>query len=337
MSEYVIDYASETMLRKIEITPLAEESLGVRSMCTFVETPDIRILLDAGVSLGPFRLGFPPHPQEYKALKAARKRIAQAAEKADVVTISHYHFDHHTPSYTDWFQNWSSDEVARQIYEGKIVLAKSYRDNVNFSQRHRGWVFANTGGKYTERFEFADGKEFVFGETQVRFSQPVIHGEPGSELGWLIMTTIKHDDERALFTSDVQGPMHSPTLNVILNEKPEVAIIGGPPAYLSGLVQEESIKLGLQNLEEIAKNVPATILEHHLLRQDNWRELAKPIFESAKEVHHTVYTAAEFLKKEDDLLESRRKLLYEKEPPNNEFKKWTRMPIEKRKKTPPPI
>jgi predicted metallo-beta-lactamase superfamily hydrolase len=165
----------------------------------------------------------------------------------------------------------------------------------------------------------------------------VIHGEPGSELGWLIMTTIKHDDERALFTSDVQGPMHSPTLNVILNEKPEVAIIGGPPAYLSGLVQEESIKLGLQNLEEIAKNVPATILEHHLLRQDNWRELAKPIFESAKEVHHTVYTAAEFLKKEDDLLESRRKLLYEKEPPNNEFKKWTRMPIEKRKKTPPPI
>jgi predicted metallo-beta-lactamase superfamily hydrolase len=208
---------------------------------------------------------------------------------------------------------------------------------VNFSQRHRGWIFANTGGKYTERFEFADGKEFVFGETQVSFSQPVIHGEQDSELGWLIMTTIKRDNERVLFTSDVQGPMHAPTLKVMLDEKPEVAIVGGPPAYLSGLVPEESIKLGLQNLEQIVKNVPATILEHHLLRQENWRELARSIFEAAKDTQHSVHTAAEFLKKEDILLESRRKLLYETEPPSNEFKKWTRMPIEKRKKTPPPI
>jgi len=140
--------ASETMLQSIRVVPLAAESLGVRSMCTFVETPDVKVLVDAGVSLGPFRLGFPPHPREYKALKAARKRIADAARKAEVVTISHYHFDHHTPSYTDWFLHWSSDEAARQIYEGKVVLAKSYRDNVNFSQRHRGWVFAHTGGKH---------------------------------------------------------------------------------------------------------------------------------------------------------------------------------------------
>ena len=177
----------------------------------------------------------------------------------------------------------------------------------------------------------------MFGETQVRFSQPVIHGEEDSELGWLIMTIIEHDDERMLFTSDVQGPMHTPTLNVILNEKPDVAIVGGPPTYLIGLVQEESVNQGLQNLAEIAKNVPATMLEHHLLRQENWRELAESVFESAKDAQHSVYTAAEFLKKENVFLESRRKQLYETEPPSAEFKKWTRMPIEKRKKTPPPI
>jgi len=329
--------AGETMLRRIRVVPLAEESLGVRSMCTYVETPDVKLLLDAGVSLGPFRSGFPPHPREYKALKNARKRIAEAAEKAEVVTISHYHFDHHTPSYTDWFQNWSSDEAARQIYEGKIVLAKSYRDRVNFSQRHRGWIFAHTGGKYAEKLEYADEKEYTFGETRIKFSEPVIHGEPDSGLGWLLMTTIQRDKERVLFTSDVQGPMHSAALKIILNQDPNVVIIGGPPAYLTGLVKQESIQLGLQNLERIAQSVPLIILEHHLLRQEDWRVLAEPVFKTADETGHSVKTAAEFLKKENVLLEAQRKQLFETEPPSSEFEKWMRMPIIKRKNTPPPI
>ncbi len=325
------------MLRRIRIVPLADESLGVRSMCTYVETPDVRVLLDAGVSLGPFRNGFLPHPKEYTALKTAREKIADMAEKAEVVTISHYHFDHHTPSYTDWFLHWSSDEVARQIYEGKVVLAKSYRDKVNFSQRHRGWVFSHTGGKYAERVEYADGKEYVFGDTKIRFSDPVIHGELDAGLGWLLMTTLEFHGERVLFTSDVQGPMHPITLKMILDENPNVIIIGGPPAYLSGLVAEESIKKGLQSLERIAQNVPTTILEHHLLRQENWRELAKPVFKVAVEAGHAVSTAAEFTRKENALLESRRKELYETEPPGTGFEKWIRMPLLKRKATCPPI
>lgn len=325
------------MLRSIKATPLAAESLGVRSMCTFVETPDVRVLLDAGVSLGPSRFGFRPHPQEYIALKAARKRIADAAERAEVVTISHYHFDHHTPSYTDWFQHWSSHEVARQIYEGKIVLAKSYRDNVNFSQRHRGWVFANTGGRYAEKLEYVDGKEYLFGGTKIHFSEPVVHGEPGTELGWLLMTTIEHDDERVLFTSDVQGPMHSATVNTILNENPSVIIIGGPPAYLIGLVDEESIQIGLQNLVKIVQNISTTVLEHHLLRQEDWRETAKSVLEAAEVAEHSVLTAAEFLGEENTLLESKRKQLYEIDPPSAEFEKWLRKPELERKGTPPPL
>ena len=325
------------MRRSIKITPLAAESLGVRSMCTFVQTPDVRVLLDAGVSLGPFRLGFPPHPQEYKALKAARKRIADAAEKAEVVTISHYHFDHHTPSYTDWFLHWSSGETARQIYEGKIVLAKSYRDKINFSQRHRGWVFANTGGRYAERLEYVDGKEYLFGDTKIRFSEPVVHGEQGTELGWLLMTAIERNDERVLFTSDVQGPMHTATLDVILRENPSIIIIGGPPAYLTGLVDQESIQIGLRNLATISQKAPTTVLEHHLLRQEDWREIAKPVFEAAASAGHSVFTAAEFLKEESMLLESKRKQLYETDPPSAEFRKWTRKPELKRKETPPPL
>jgi len=324
------------MLRHIQIVPLAAESFGVRSMCTFVKTPNVKILLDAGVSLGPNRFGFPPHPREYEALKECRKKIAEAAEKAEVVTISHYHFDHHTPSYTDWCFNWSSNEVARQIYEGKLVLAKSYREKVNFSQRRRGWVFAHTGGKYAERLEYADGRVFEFGDTKIRFSEPVFHGPGDSQLGWLLMTIIEHENERVLFASDVQGPMHQPTLETILEQNPNVVIVGGPPTYLAGLVKQEHIQQGIMNLEKIVEGVPTTILEHHLLREENWRSFSQPALEAALKTRHRVLTAADFLKKENTLLESKRKQLFETEPPSTEFKKWMRTPLPKRKATPPP-
>ena len=171
------------MLKKIRVVPLAAESFGVRSMCSYVETSDVKILLDAGVWLGPNRFGLPPHPKEYEALAECRKKIADAADKAEVVTISHYHFDHHTPSYTDWCNNWSSEEVARQIYEGKTVLAKNYRSKINASQRCRGWMFSKTGGNYAKKLHYADGKAFEFGETKLRFSEPVFHGPEHSQLG----------------------------------------------------------------------------------------------------------------------------------------------------------
>lgn len=306
-------------------------------MCTLVETSDVRILLDGGVSLGPYRFGFPPHPKEYKALGECRKRIAEASEKAEVVTISHYHFDHHTPSYTDWSLHWSSEEVARQIYEGKLVLAKSYRDNVNFSQRHRGWVFSHTGGKYAERFEFADSRLFGFGETSIRFSEPVFHGERESDLGWLIMATIERENERVLFASDVQGPMYTPTVEVILKQNPELLLIGGPPTYLSGLVEPEQIQTGIRNLEKLVQNVPVVVLEHHLLRDENWRDFSKTIFETAEKVGHKVCSAAEFLGVENCLLESQRKTLFEMDPPGKEFEKWMKMPLAKKKLVKPPV
>jgi len=326
------------MLRKIRIVPLADESFGVRSMCTYVETPDLRILLDAGVSLAPNRLGFSPHPKEYEAIAECRERIAKASKKAEVVTLSHYHFDHHTPSYVDWFCNWSSPDVARQIYEGKIVLVKSYRDMVNFSQRRRGWMFQKTGGKHAKILEIADGKTFGFGDTRVKFSEPVFHGPADSELGWIIMTSIEYDGEKMLFASDVQGPMCDLTLEIILAEQPRLIIIGGPPTYLGEFrVKKEHIELGMQNLEKIATSVPLTVLGHHLLRDEEWKQLSQPIFDAAKNSGNIVVTAAEFMGKENNVLEFRRKRLFELEPPEADFEKWMKLPLPKRKLVRPPI
>lgn len=326
------------MLKKIRVVPLAAESLGVRSMCAYVETPQVKILLDAGVSLAPNRYALPPHPKEYKAMQKCREKISKAAEEAEVVTLSHYHFDHHTPSYEDWCDNWSSPEVARQVYDGKLVLVKNYRSMINFSQRRRGWMFKKTGGKHAERLETADGRTFEFGDTNLKFSNPVFHGSENSELGWVLMVTIQCEDEKFLFASDVQGPMHDPTSKTILGEKPQLIIVGGPPTYLAGFrVKVEHIQQGMKNLESLVKNVPTTILEHHILRDERWRESSQTVFDAAARAGHSVVTAAEFLDEENNLLELRRRQLFEEELPNSEFSGWMKLPRPKRKLIRPPI
>ena len=326
------------MLKEIRVVPLAAESLGVRSMCTYIETSDVRILFDAGVSLCPSRFGFPPHPKEYEALATCQKRILDAIPDVDVIALSHYHFDHHVPSFVDWFSLWSSAETAKYIYSGKLVLAKDHRAMINPNQRRRGWMFRRTGGKQARRLENADGRAFEFGETELKFSAPVFHGSKNTPLGWVLMVTVQCGDDKVLFAPDVQGPMHNPTLELILNEKPQLIIIGGPPLYLTGFkVSEDQIQRGMKNLKAIVENVPLVILEHHILREERWRELSKPIFEAASKSGHMIATAAEFVRKKNNLLELQRKKLFENEPPSSEFRKWLKLPLPKRKLIRPPI
>lgn len=328
------------MLNKIKVTPLAAESFGVRSMCTMVETPDLTLLLDAGVSLCPYRFRLPPHPIEFETINKLRKSIAEAADKAEVVTISHYHFDHHTPSYEDWLVNWTeANETARQIYQDKKVLMKKPRDKINASQRQRAWLFQKTGGKYAKTLENADGKSFAFGgETVLHFSEAVFHGSEDSMLGWVVMTVVEYKSERFMFAPDVQGPISTYTMELIKAAKPQMIMLGGPPFYLSGFkVPESQLQLGLKNLAEVVEAVPLTILEHHALRDESWRQRTKQVYAKAAEVGHKVMTAAEFVGQKNSLLESKRKRLYIEKPPSKEFEKWMREGLKEKSSTKPPM
>ncbi len=311
-------------LHEIKVTPIAAESFGVRSMCTLVETPDLTVLLDAGISLCPYRFNLPPHPIEFQTINKLRKRIAEAADKSSVITISHYHFDHHTPSYEDWLVNWTEKtETARQIYQDKHVLLKNPKEKINASQRKRAWLFQKTGGKYAKKLEVADGKTFVYGNTILDFSVPFFHGPDDSMLGWVIMATVKFKDERFLFAPDVQGPMSKIALEEILKVNPSAIMLGGPPLYLKGFkVNDENLDLGLKNLAIIVKEVPLTILEHHALRDEFWQEKVKQVYDVAANFGHRVLTAAEFAGEQNLLLESTRKQLFNETPPSKEYIQW---------------
>ncbi|HXX86847.1 MAG TPA: hypothetical protein VEH86_00170 [Candidatus Acidoferrum sp.] len=330
---------SERMLKQILVVPLAGESFGARSMCTYVETPNVKILLDAGVSLCPNRFGLPPHPEEFRVISDCRRKIAEAAQEADVITLSHYHFDHHTPSYEDWLSQWTEEtETARQIYYGKIVLLKNPREMVNSSQRQRGWMFQKTGGSFAKELEVADGKSFEFGDTEIRFSEPVFHGPENSFLGWVLMVTVQYGEDVFMFAPDVQGPICSRTLRLILGEKPGLLMLGGPPSYLVGFkTDEEQVRTALDNLGRIVECVPTTILEHHLLRDENWKEKSTDVFYRAFASDHTVLTAAEFLGLRNRFLEASRRKLFIEYPPSREFEKWMRTSVEAKKRLRPPL
>jgi predicted metallo-beta-lactamase superfamily hydrolase len=312
-------------LKDIQVTPLAAESLGVRSMCTFVQTDDVAILLDAGISLCPWRFSLPPHPLEFQTIHVLREKIAKMADKAQIVTLSHYHYDHHTPFFEDWMVNWTTQtQTARQIYQDKILLVKHPKESINKSQQERALAFLKTCGDYAKTLQEADNKTFTYGNTNICFSKAVAHGEDNASLGYVIMTTIEYkNQEKFMFAPDIQGPMSNHTLQLILETQPNMLMLGGPPFYLADTrIKKTSIQNAITNLKAITKTIPITIIEHHTLRDELFKQKLCSLKTYADQAGHNILTAAEYIGQENNLLEAQRKSLYQTSPPTEKFQTW---------------
>ncbi len=306
-------------------------------MSTLIQTPDVTLLIDPGVALGP-RKPIIPHPREYAARNDSRKRILEAASKAEVVFVSHYHHDHYTPSYVEMMWLGSTPEFAEALYKDKIVLAKDARSSINFSQRRRGWLFKKSVEKYVKSYMTADNTTVEYGDTKLRFSVPVYHGEQNSGLGWVVMLSITSGDDKVVYAPDVQGPMENETVRIILSEKPHLLILGGPPLYLQGFkVSKDWMTLSLENITRLTAELPCTIIDHHLLRSSAWKGFLEKAFKVARQSGNKLVTAAEFAGVNNNLLECMRQRLYDEEPPTREFSKWMRLPEEERRRTVPPV
>jgi predicted metallo-beta-lactamase superfamily hydrolase len=306
-------------------------------MCALIETPDVQLLVDPGVSLS-FRRGRMPHPREYAALAESRERIARAAARAEVVTISHYHFDHSTPTFDDPIYNYSTLDAARRIFADKLILAKQYRRRISPTQRRRGWLLRKALEGDSTEFRAADGQSYTFGETTVRFTEPVPHGETGTPLGGVLMLTLTHGDDRFVHASDVQGPIEDATLRRILEFSPNVVYVGGPPLYLVGYrVERRTVERGVANIARLVEAVPTVIVDHHLLRDARWRESLEPAFAVSQATGHSLLTAAEYLGQPNNLLESNREALYRDDPPTEVFLQWAKRAQRRKVDVKPPL
>ncbi|MFW9806171.1 MAG: hypothetical protein ACFFFK_05530 [Candidatus Thorarchaeota archaeon] len=319
----------------IEITPIAAESLGTRSLCTRVVTHDVAILFDPSAALAK-RYNLEPHPDEYLALRNALESIERAALETKVLSVSHYHYDHVRPGFENQVYNLSMKNERSRMFSGKVVLIKDNRDQINPSQRRRGFYFEKDVTKVVEKIEWADNRVFHFKETRVIYSPPLPHGPPKSPLGFVLATLVEHAGVRFMFAPDVQGPIVQDTLQYILQMAPDLLIIGGPPIYLSRFNDSERA-LAQNSLIVLASAIPTLVVDHHLLRSINWKEWMDPVFASAEKSGNRVLTMAELAGRKNTTLEAQRESNYENNPPSEEFMKWAQASDEFKLKHPAPL
>src|SRR5207247_11434688 len=115
------------------------------------------------------------------------QEIRKAPTKADVLNVSHYHYDHHNPA-------------APSIYRNKLAFLKDGKFHINRSQRERAGAFVRKLKTYPKEVHVADGNQIDLGGTELLFSPAVPHGY-SDELGYVVMARTSHGNEVFVHTA----------------------------------------------------------------------------------------------------------------------------------------
>lgn len=282
------------------VTPIAFDSLGTRSMATLIATKSIQVLIDPSAALGPRRYGLPPHPIEYDKLREHKQKIIETARDSDIIIITHYHYDHIPRPGED--VSWLSK---------KKLLIKDPQHNINYNQRMRAKIFLESLKKVSAEVQIVDGRELVFRRCRIKFSEPVQHGN-SSKLGYVLQVLVDEAGERLIHTSDVEGLVADEQARFITSNMPEIIVCDGPMTYMLGdKYSEEDLKKSLKNLKKIIKRtgVEELILDHHLIRDREWRIRLKDFLEEVSDIVG-IYTAASYIGVPEQPLESIRDMLW---------------------------
>ena len=277
----------------MKVIPLAAESLGVRSMATYVECGRTGLLLDPAATLSPSRYHLPPADEEWEALRRANDRISAYAARTEIVFVSHYHEDH-----------FRSDPAT---YAGRLVLAKDPRRMVAGQQARRGGALWAALAEVA-RVRSADGLVLREPGLILRVSPPLAHGLEGTPLGYVVALTVEDaaERERFVFASDVQGPLSAVVTAYLIRERPSLLYLSGPPSYIESELGRDAVERGMDNLLRV---VDATgcraIMDHHALRDARARSRFQRLWETGQ-----VTTAAGYLGLDDASLEARRAQLW---------------------------
>lgn len=142
-------------------------------------------------------------------------------------------------------------------------------------------------------------------------------------MGYVIACSIKYREKKVIHASDVQGPQTFQATDWIIQQNPDILILSGFPTLFLG---HKSSKFGMhqstQNLLKIISDtqVQTVILDHHLVRDLHYQNKIGEFTKMAVRLRKKVITAAEYLGKKPELLEAKRKYLYELEEKMNKMK-----------------
>ena len=277
----------------MKVIPLAADSLGVRSMATYVEVGGTGILIDPGATLAASRFSLPPAAEEWDALRRANDRISAYAARASLVFVSHYHEDH-----------FRSDAAT---YVGRTVLVKDPRRMVAGQQAKRGAeLWAMLGAE--ARPVIADGYEMLEHALELRVSPPLPHGVDGTMMGSVVALAVsdRAERERFVFASDVQGPLSGVAAAWLIRQRPTLVYLAGPPAYIEREIGTAVIERGIDNLIRVIEATGCrAIMDHHAVRDAAFGARFERLWSTGR-----VVTAAEYVGRPLAALESRRHQLW---------------------------
>ncbi|HOP32463.1 MAG TPA: hypothetical protein PKU94_03685 [Candidatus Hydrothermia bacterium] len=274
---------------------LGSESMGVRSYSTFIETYDLRIIIDPGCALGPKRFNLPPHKLEVVTLWNTWRNINKYLKKSNAAIISHYHYDHHH------YRN-------AKFYEGKIVFVKNTL-NLNLYQKKRAETFFKALGDSC-KIIIADEKTFQFGNTSITFTMPVPHGFSGAGAE-VIGVYIKDENSSLFYTSDISGILEHNMVDFLIKRRIDTMIFDGFPTYLLGSkVKKESLDESIYTLKILIREckINTLVIDHHSARDKDWESYYEEIF--SLNTLKFVGTSASIDGSRPQYLEARRRSLF---------------------------
>jgi predicted metallo-beta-lactamase superfamily hydrolase len=239
-----------------------------------------------------------PHPIELSRCEEFREKIISYSKLADVVIITHYHYDHHDPE-------------NEGIFRKKAMLVKHPVENINKSQAFRSAYFLEKIKELPVSIEYADGRKFTYKDSDVIFSNAVPHGI-NAKLGYVLEVLID-DGTKFVYSSDVEGPSLPVQADFILKSDPDILYCDGPMTYMLGFrYPQKSLELSINNLIRIIEEtrIKKIVLDHHLLRDIRWKERMDALFRYAETSGVKILSAAGFMNVPEDMLEARRGDLY---------------------------
>lgn len=236
----------------MELIPISSDSMGVRSFCVFIKTERKNIIIDPGIDLSPDRFSLPPHRKEIERFIELKEKIKNYLQFSDIIIITHFHYDHFIRGFIPLFKN-------------KLLILKNFR-NVNYMQQKRSKEITDI----IDEYEIGDGKKFQIDNLEIIFSNPLPHGKTPATV---ISVLISDNDKKILYSSDISGPIFEEQTDFILKTMPDIIILDGPPLYIDNSLKSTFLK----NFYRLSKISKCIILDHHISRDENFRDSLKEI------------------------------------------------------------
>ena len=286
---------------KVKINLISFDSFSVRSTFTIIKT-DLNIFIDPSVAIAPKRFGLPPSKAELDELERVKNFIKNNYKNADLFVITHYHWDHCPHPNSEHFEIFKSK---------KTFFIKDF-EKTNKSQKLRANRVIKKAKELNKKFNFeiADNKEVEINNTLIKFTKALWHGPENSSLGKVIGVYLEYKNNSILFASDIQGIIPKETLFELINFNPNILILSGPATYHYKW-ENTLTKISNENLKKFIEKteVNKIIIDHHLLRDLNYKNKIKELLEFSEQFGVKILTAAEFEGKKILQLEANRKKL----------------------------